>query len=638
VVMAVALSPELTSSELMAVVGPIALEEAVASGLVVVERSRVRPAHPMLAAAARKHSLPSERRRLHLDLAAATSDAGSRTLHLAMATMAPDQDLATAAAAAAQMARARGAAQDAEELAAHALRLTPADAIEHADRFLELARCHIAAGEVARAAELLAGRMEELPPGRARAHAHLLLVEAGNVTEEEAHIELALAEAGWDPEVRAQALVRKARGLVFRRLERIDEAEALANQALSVAEAGAVVPLVVPILAWARTLAGRPIDDLPSSRMAALAGANDNTSTERPLGVRLAFRGQLAEARATFGRLLTEADEGGWYRLGRTLQFQLCELELRSGNVREAAQLIEELEPWALFEENPEAAVGHDRLRAVLGAVTGQPEEASRWATKVLGAEDLRDLVVWDRLEATRALGLVAVLERDATRAAEHFQSVWEHTVRQHIDDPGAFPVAADLVEALVESGNGPRAREVTERLSRLAREQRHPWGLVSAQRCRAVLEAGEDYTDEAGTALMDVADQYGQLDLGFDRARSLLWLGRVQRRARKRSDARRSLETAASFFAQMGCSGWADQAGSELARVSGRRAVGTDGLTPSEQRVVDLLARGLSNREIADQLFVSVYTVETHLSHAYAKLGVSSRGQLVHRLGGSPG
>jgi DNA-binding CsgD family transcriptional regulator len=87
-----------------------------------------------------------------------------------------------------------------------------------------------------------------------------------------------------------------------------------------------------------------------------------------------------------------------------------------------------------------------------------------------------------------------------------------------------------------------------------------------------------------------------------------------------------------------MGCSGWADQAGSELARVSGRRAVGTDGLTPSEQRVVDLLARGLSNREIADQLFVSVYTVETHLSHAYAKLGVSSRGQLVHRLGGSPG
>jgi DNA-binding CsgD family transcriptional regulator len=50
---------------------------------------------------------------------------------------------------------------------------------------------------------------------------------------------------------------------------------------------------------------------------------------------------------------------------------------------------------------------------------------------------------------------------------------------------------------------------------------------------------------------------------------------------------------------------------------------------------VVELLATGLSNKEIAEQLFVSVNTVETHLSHAYAKVGVRSRGQLVHRWGG---
>lgn len=426
--------------------------------------------------------------------------------------------------------------------------------------------------------------MEELPPGRARARAHLLLVDVASVSEEGAHIELALAEAGSDPEVKADALARRARQLMFRQLERIDEAEAWANQALAVARTGGVeVPSVVPVLVWARTLAGLPVDELVSSNAAVLAKtAHGASSVERPLGVRFAFRGQQAEAGATFRRMLSAAEEGGGYRTGSLLLFQLCELELRAGHVAEAAQLIEEIEPWALFEESAEAAVGHARLLALLGATIGKPDDATAWAMRVLEAEDLRHLVVWDRLEATRALGLVALFEHDTAGAAQHLRSVWEHTVRQHIDDPGAFPVAADLVEALVESGDSPGASEVTERLRRLAVEQQHPWGLTTAKRGAAVVDMTEGYQDAAGAALVEAADEYGQLGLHFDRARSLLWLGRVQRRARKRSEARRSLEEAEAAFAQTGCSGWADQARAELSRVSGRRPAEIDELTPS--------------------------------------------------------
>jgi DNA-binding NarL/FixJ family response regulator len=85
-----------------------------------------------------------------------------------------------------------------------------------------------------------------------------------------------------------------------------------------------------------------------------------------------------------------------------------------------------------------------------------------------------------------------------------------------------------------------------------------------------------------------------------------------------------------------MGSPGWADEARSELARVGARRpqAASPGGLTKTEARVAELAAQGLSNKEIASALFVTVHTVEVHLSHAYAKLGIRSRSQLGPRLG----
>ena len=118
-----------------------------------------------------------------------------------------------------------------------------------------------------------------------------------------------------------------------------------------------------------------------------------------------------------------------------------------------------------------------------------------------------------------------------------------------------------------------------------------------------------------------------------FDRARTLLALGTVQRRAKQRADARRTLETALALFEELGAALWTERARAEIARLGGRRARDRDELTETERRIAELAASGRSNREIAGELFVSERTVEANLTRAYRKLGVRSRTELARRL-----
>jgi DNA-binding CsgD family transcriptional regulator len=147
-----------------------------------------------------------------------------------------------------------------------------------------------------------------------------------------------------------------------------------------------------------------------------------------------------------------------------------------------------------------------------------------------------------------------------------------------------------------------------------------------------AILRLAGEYDDQAADELTGAAAGYQRLGLRFEQARALLVLGHEQRRSNRRGAARDSLERARQVFDELGCSGWTARAAEELGRVSGRRAA-DERLTASELRVVELAALGLSNKEIAGRLYVTVYTVEAHLSHAYAKLGVRSRAQLAARL-----
>ena len=85
-------------------------------------------------------------------------------------------------------------------------------------------------------------------------------------------------------------------------------------------------------------------------------------------------------------------------------------------------------------------------------------------------------------------------------------------------------------------------------------------------------------------------------------------------------------------IFDQLGATRWAEKAAAELARIPGRKA-SDDTLTATERRVAELVAQGLSNKEVAAKLFVSVRAVESNLTKVYAKLGLRSRSELAGRM-----
>jgi DNA-binding CsgD family transcriptional regulator len=240
--------------------------------------------------------------------------------------------------------------------------------------------------------------------------------------------------------------------------------------------------------------------------------------------------------------------------------------------------------------------------------------------------------VLWDELETRRAQGIAWLQANRPGQAAKALSPVWERTQREGVDEPGALPVAPELVEALVRLDRTEEAAAITSRLRDLAEAQDHPWAAATADRCAAAITLASGYDEDAAARLAAAAAALGELGLGFDRARSLLWLGQMARRARKRAVARRFLRAAADAFDEFGSVGWAEQVRSELGRLGVKPAPDSE-LTAAERRVAALAAEGMSNKQIAQQLFTAVHTVEVHLVHAYAKLGVRSRAQLASQL-----
>jgi DNA-binding CsgD family transcriptional regulator len=627
--LAVALSGDLRTDELAAVTSLDAVDDALDAGLLVARGDRVWASHPLLAAVARSRSRRRERRELHRALAAAVADEELRARHLALAADGPDAALADTVGSAASRASARGAVVAAVELGEHALRLTPDGAPERSERVLALGAFLERAGERRRVTELLEPELDRLPAGRARVRALLLLLDGSGIktfADSEAHLERALAEAGDDRSLRAPVLAATALATAAEGVIRIPDAEAWALEAQPLAEEGALRGL-----AWARCLRGRSIDDV-CARFARVAGCAAYIADAPAVvgGLRELWRGNVEHARETFTAQLALADERGEAMSYAWLRLNLCELELKTGAWDAAARRLDE---WA--ESGDRALLvtpTYRRCRALLAAGRGCPEEAAAWGVPAL-EEALALRYGWQVLEARRALGTAALLAGDPGAAAEPLRAVWDWMAREGIDEPGAFPVAPELVEALAELGEHDEARAITHRLRDLAERQEHPWGLASARRCAAVIRLATGYDEDAVDALRQAASAYDELGLRPDAARTQLSLGRALRRHRRWGGARSALEAAASEFAALGSAGWAERAEAELARVSARRPAGRGELTPAERRVVELAAEGRANKEIAQALFVSVRTVEAHLTHAYAKLGVRSRGQLARSI-----
>ena len=134
-----------------------------------------------------------------------------------------------------------------------------------------------------------------------------------------------------------------------------------------------------------------------------------------------------------------------------------------------------------------------------------------------------------------------------------------------------------------------------------------------------------------AGELLGAAAAAFSEFGCRMEGARSLLLQGRGLRRLGRRNASAEVLEQARERFAAMGAAPWESRAAAELDRVAPGREQAV--LTPTESRIAELIAAGDRNREIAGKLFVSVATVEAHLTRIYRKLHVRSRTELARLI-----
>jgi DNA-binding CsgD family transcriptional regulator len=227
-----------------------------------------------------------------------------------------------------------------------------------------------------------------------------------------------------------------------------------------------------------------------------------------------------------------------------------------------------------------------------------------------------------------RALGFLELSLGNAADAEPLLSLAVENAESFGIREAGVFRVHADLIEALISTGKLDRAEAVLEPFEQQARTSGVAWSLATSARCRGLLLAARAEIDAAERAVEDALHEHERLPMPFERARTLLVLGLLQRRRNERRSAHELLTQALAIFDELGAPLWAARTRRELRPLGGRptsRLV----LTPAEQRVADLAGSGLTNRQVAAALFISPKTVESSLARVYRKLEIRSRAEL---------
>jgi DNA-binding CsgD family transcriptional regulator len=234
----------------------------------------------------------------------------------------------------------------------------------------------------------------------------------------------------------------------------------------------------------------------------------------------------------------------------------------------------------------------------------------------------------------TAVLGFLELSLGNPRAAHAHLAPLSEALASKGLGDPGIVGFLSDDIESLIELGEFGAAEGHLLALERQGRVLDRASALAAAARCRGLLEAADGDFDAARASLAEAARQHARIAHPFETGRTLLAMGTIERRAKRRSEARQALTRALELFDTLGAARWAEKAAAELARIPGRAAAAGN-LTETERRVAELVADGLSNKEVAGHLFITVRTVEANLSKVYAKLGVRSRTELARRLSG---
>lgn len=345
-------------------------------------------------------------------------------------------------------------------------------------------------------------------------------------------------------------------------------------------------------------------------------------------GLLLMWTGRLDEARTTMlavRRGCLESGEESDLMFGA---FHLVTLECWRGDLASARLIAEDT-----------AQLGTDVPRAVAlttqAAVTayagdaGDARRCARAALEIFQRGSCLAVTVWPMV----TLGFLEVSLGDHSAAAATLGPLAAAAAGMGYGEPTAAPFAPDAVESLVGVGRLDEARVLVDQLLQRGQRLDRAWALALGGRCQAMLLAAEGHLDAAAGAAEAALVEHERLPMPLERARTMLVLGRIRRRRRQKRAAAEALQQALDVFDALGTTLWAAQA--DLDRVAIGPAAAHE-LTPSERRIAELVARGMTNREVATALFVSLKTVEANLARVYRKLAIRSRAELGSRFGTS--
>ena len=615
------------------------VSEAVAANVLAVDQDAVRFTHPLLAAELYAGLGEVQRRDLHRRLANVVAEPEEHARHAALAAEGPAEAVAAELERASEHAHSRGAPDAAADLVERALTLT--SEARHRVRRLQLAaRYHLRAGDIARARTCLEEALAIAEPTNARASVLLQLGEVRVLMDDwvagERLFAEALAEVGDD--VRLQVEIRLQLGGVSHItgrhwdagaahvFEAMRRAEALGDPAVLVRTFG-------PYVTW-KHVTGADVPASAEARAAELAPWAGQIRTMDRAEFDLAHirydEGDVQGFEHAYEALVQRAEELGDYSSLPFLLANVSRINFVRGDVDVAFARLQRAERLARATGQKTA------LGAVLAGWTlvharlGNAEEA--WGS----GRDLLELVDetgWVQGEPhTRSMLALLELSRRAPDAA------------LAIIEPFGVPPGTPGVpwvlwqlpwhaEVLIALGRIDDARTIVDGWIRHSPFKASVMRMRHLTRLAALIEAGEGNLHEADRLLQAAEAAFSRTGNRWSIARTSLVAAEVHRRARRRAKARDALVAARDSFEALGARLWADYAREQLDRVIGSRE-GEGGLTPTQLQVAKLAAQGMTNREVADRLFMSRHTVEAHLTVIYRDLGIQSRVELPAALG----
>ncbi|EON25335.1 regulatory protein, LuxR [Nocardioides sp. CF8] len=632
-------APIALAASLTGLVDPLpAVDEIVGAGLVTVSSVHavtvVQPADPMVAAAVLGSLGRTRLADLHGAAAELVDDPVARLSHLVAATPLPDARLADELEALARERARTGEWAAVAELLAASSRMTT-EANLRADRLSRSFDALVGSGDTARAAAAVA-EVESLreTPLRNAALGYLAIVR-GRPGEAENRLERAwdLVNVERDPGTAAQICQRR----VLHSLARCRGADLVhwADRALELAPAGspvAVEAAAIRGLGVAATGHGpEALADYVRLSEAVGHGAQAQRVAMGRGWLHLALD-EVDEARAALASATSTDFLGGSTRISLWAHAWLARAQFVSGDWDDALQTAER---GNLLAERTGMRLVQPLMAWTLAQVHALRGEWERAEHAVRAADaGPRDYEIM-RVASGLARASVAEARADyagVLRALEPLRQPW---AGDGIDEPGAWPWVDVYANALVVEGHHEEADAFLRPHEQLAAERGHRSARARLGYARARLLGATGDLPAARLAFEESADLLADLPLRYDRARVHFAWGQTLRRAGKRRDADEVLHAARELYDSLGATTYVERCDREL-RAGGVHATRPapadrrpETLTPQEELVTELVARGMTNRAVATELFVSTKTVQYHLTRIYSKLGIRSRGEL---------